>query len=169
MLKQYLEVYRKTRERKGGSPGDERTNRQITSALIPSLRPSSLQQNLISGPGWALVGDAAGFVDPITCEGIYFALRSGELLATSLTEGHPDFYADACKADFLNDFICAAEFFEKFYSGRFLDLPSSVEWSRQPPEVLLFVESWMILWRGNKTTSPCSRRCSKNRRWSLFK
>jgi menaquinone-9 beta-reductase len=42
-----------------------------------------------AGPGWMLVGDAAGFIDPFTGEGIYRALRSARaaseaLLATRL-------------------------------------------------------------------------------------
>ena len=37
-------------------------------------------------PGAALVGDAADFFDPFTGEGIYAALRGGELLAASLCE-----------------------------------------------------------------------------------
>ena len=36
--------------------------------------------------GWALVGDAAALADPITGEGIYYALRSAELLAETLRE-----------------------------------------------------------------------------------
>jgi flavin-dependent dehydrogenase len=34
----------------------------------------------VAGPGWALVGDAAGYYDPFTGQGIYQALRGGELL-----------------------------------------------------------------------------------------
>jgi flavin-dependent dehydrogenase len=37
-------------------------------------------------PGAALVGDAADFFDPFTGEGIYSALRGGELLAPYLVE-----------------------------------------------------------------------------------
>lgn len=37
-------------------------------------------------PGAALIGDAADFFDPITGEGIYAALRGGELLADTLSE-----------------------------------------------------------------------------------
>jgi menaquinone-9 beta-reductase len=37
-------------------------------------------------PGAALVGDAADFFDPFTGEGIYTALRGGELLASHLAE-----------------------------------------------------------------------------------
>ncbi|MEX0625076.1 MAG: NAD(P)/FAD-dependent oxidoreductase [Chloroflexota bacterium] len=37
-----------------------------------------------AGPGWMLVGDAAGFIDPFTGEGIYRALRSARAAAESL-------------------------------------------------------------------------------------
>jgi len=92
----------------------------VYSALIPSLRPQSLHSNRIHGDGWALVGDAAGFADPITCEGIYYALRSGDLLAEALIEGCAASYPDRCQEDFAADFIHAAELFEKFYAGDFL-------------------------------------------------
>ncbi|MCI0348245.1 MAG: NAD(P)/FAD-dependent oxidoreductase [Acidobacteriales bacterium] len=90
------------------------------SALIPSLRPHSLRNNRICGDGWGLAGDAAGFADPITCEGIYYALRSGDLLAEALIEGRAGSYPDRCHADFAADFIHAAELFERFYAGDFL-------------------------------------------------
>ena len=48
---------------------------------IPSLSAAGFGSLTVSGPGWFLAGDAAGLVDPITREGIYFALRSGELAA----------------------------------------------------------------------------------------
>jgi flavin-dependent dehydrogenase len=93
---------------------------KVYSALIPSLRAESFSDNSICGDGWALLGDAAGFVDPITCEGIYFALRSAELLAQALLEGRPLAYRDLCWEDFVADFIHAAELFERFYTGDFL-------------------------------------------------
>jgi len=39
------------------------------------------------GPGWALVGDAAYFKDPITAHGISDALRDAELLARAVVTG----------------------------------------------------------------------------------
>jgi flavin-dependent dehydrogenase len=36
------------------------------------------------GPGWAMVGDAFGFVDPMLSPGVYLALRSAELVADAL-------------------------------------------------------------------------------------
>ncbi len=40
-----------------------------------------------AGPGWLLVGDAAGFVDPFTGEGIHRALRSARAAAESILAG----------------------------------------------------------------------------------
>lgn len=43
-----------------------------------------------AGPGWALVGDAAYFKDPLTAHGITDAFRDAELLARAITEGGDD-------------------------------------------------------------------------------
>ena len=40
-----------------------------------------------AGPGWMLIGDAAGFIDPFTGEGIYRALRSARAAAEALADG----------------------------------------------------------------------------------
>jgi flavin-dependent dehydrogenase len=43
-----------------------------------------------SGPGWALVGDAGYYKDPITTHGITDAVRDAELLCDALTGGETD-------------------------------------------------------------------------------
>jgi menaquinone-9 beta-reductase len=43
-----------------------------------------------AGPGWALVGDAGYFKDPITAHGITDALRDAELLARAILAGSQD-------------------------------------------------------------------------------
>ena len=43
-----------------------------------------------AGPGWALVGDAGYFKDPLTAHGITDALRDAELLARAVVEGGDD-------------------------------------------------------------------------------
>lgn len=43
-----------------------------------------------AGPGWALVGDAGYFKDPITAHGITDALRDAAILARAITTGGPD-------------------------------------------------------------------------------
>jgi menaquinone-9 beta-reductase len=43
-----------------------------------------------AGPGWALVGDASYFKDPITAHGITDALRDAEILARVVASSGPD-------------------------------------------------------------------------------
>src|ERR1043165_4419076 len=57
---------------------------QFYSHLLPSLETRSWKSNRVAGEGWMAVGDAAGLVDPITGEGLYYAIRSGDLAAKSL-------------------------------------------------------------------------------------
>jgi flavin-dependent dehydrogenase len=45
-----------------------------------------------AGPGWALVGDAGCFRDPLTAHGITDALRDAELLARAAAEDTPAAY-----------------------------------------------------------------------------
>ena len=47
-----------------------------------------------SGPGWALVGDAGYFKDPLTAHGITDALRDAELLARAIGQGTTAALAD---------------------------------------------------------------------------
>jgi flavin-dependent dehydrogenase len=49
------------------------------SHVLPSLEKPSWRHNRVAGQGWVAVGDAAGLVDPITGEGLYYAIRSGDL------------------------------------------------------------------------------------------
>ncbi|MDP9381957.1 MAG: FAD-dependent oxidoreductase [Chloroflexota bacterium] len=48
---------------------------------VSGIGPIARRVRRTEGDGWALAGDAAGFTDPFTGEGIYRAVRSGELLA----------------------------------------------------------------------------------------
>jgi flavin-dependent dehydrogenase len=53
-------------------------------AKIPTLDFATWKGLQATGDGWALIGDAAGFCDPITGEGIYYAFKSADLLADAL-------------------------------------------------------------------------------------
>src|SRR5262249_43214872 len=44
----------------------------------------SYRSTQISGPGWVLVGDAFGFLDPIYSSGVFLALKSGEMAADAV-------------------------------------------------------------------------------------
>jgi geranylgeranyl reductase family protein len=54
---------------------------------IRGVAPIGQRVRRTAGDGWLLVGDAAGFIDPFTGEGIYRALRSGRAAAEALGSG----------------------------------------------------------------------------------
>ncbi|HZP34303.1 MAG TPA: NAD(P)/FAD-dependent oxidoreductase [Candidatus Acidoferrales bacterium] len=93
---------------------------EFYSHVLPSPRAQTLAKRRVAGPNWALIGDAAGWVDPITGEGLYYALRSGELLAESLIAGKPEVYPRRVRDDFAADLEIAARIADNFYHGRFL-------------------------------------------------
>ncbi|SRR6266404_4679854 len=68
----------------GKMPEPEQTS--FFGAKIPTLDVASWKDLRATGDGWALIGDAAGFADPITGEGIYYAFKSADLLADALCE-----------------------------------------------------------------------------------
>jgi flavin-dependent dehydrogenase len=72
----------------GQMPAPERLS--FFGAKIPTLDLASWKGLQTSGAGWALAGDAAGFADPITGEGIYYAFKSADLLAQALIDARKD-------------------------------------------------------------------------------
>jgi flavin-dependent dehydrogenase len=66
----------------GRMPGPERLS--FFGAKIPTLDFATWKGLQATGDRWALIGDAAGFCDPITGEGIYYAFKSADLLADAL-------------------------------------------------------------------------------------
>lgn len=99
---------------------------QLYAHVLPSLSVKSWKENRIAGHRWLAVGDAAGFVDPITGEGIYYAMRSGDLAAQVLASEafSPDLaaaqYQSLVEQDFTADLAFGASFATKLYLGRFL-------------------------------------------------
>src|SRR5438874_4598937 len=84
--------------------------------IIPSLTVNALRRP-ISGDGWAMIGDAAGFVDAITGEGIYYSLRSAELLANALQQNASEKYPGFAREDFLPELEHASRIAGRFYAG----------------------------------------------------
>ena len=90
---------------------------------IPSLGLSALLAEQPAGPNWMLVGDAAGLVDPITREGIYFALLSAELAAASLgSPGAATEYANVLRTSVYEELQRAARLKARFFRPELLQL-----------------------------------------------
>ena len=91
-------------------------------ARIPGLAAQTWDNRKACGDDWALLGDAAGFADPVTGEGIYYALRSAELFADVYLRGVPQAYEESWRADFGAELRRAAQMRRKFY-GNFWGAP----------------------------------------------
>ena len=100
--------------------GYSRERAKVYSHLLPALSVDTWGGLRLGGPGWALAGDAGGLVDPITGEGIYYAMRSGEVLAQSLLEGLPELYPARVREDFGKALALGARLARTFYYGEFL-------------------------------------------------
>ncbi len=91
---------------------------------IPSLSASALSAERAAGPRWLLVGDAAGLVDPITREGIYFALQSATLAADAIASATDQVrqYQGALADEIYPELARAARLKAGFFRGPFVGL-----------------------------------------------
>jgi len=88
--------------------------------ILPSLTPEALRNSPFYGEGWAMLGDAAGLVDAITGEGLYYALRSAELFSEALLSGGPEGYAASLQHEILPELERASRIADRFYAGDWL-------------------------------------------------
>ncbi len=95
-------------------------NAKFYAHLIPSLTPEALRSLQLCGEDWALIGDAAGLVDAITGEGLYYALRSAELLSQALLDGSPENYETSARREIVAELERAASIADRFYAGEWL-------------------------------------------------
>jgi flavin-dependent dehydrogenase len=96
------------------------------SHMLPSLESPGWKRNRVAGEGWLAVGDAGGLVDPITGEGLYYAMRSGDLASRVVVD---DAHGIAEKAaayrtmlarEFALDLEFAATLAKRVFLGRFM-------------------------------------------------
>lgn len=107
--------------KRSGIAGDARL--EPYSWPIPSLAEADFDRDQPAGDRWMLLGDAAGLVDPITREGIFFALRSAEMAVESLTGSDPARAYRARLADEIYpELRHAARLKRQFFQGPFTRL-----------------------------------------------
>jgi geranylgeranyl reductase family protein len=99
-----------------------RTTAERYAARIPGLSATTWDSRTVCGENWALLGDAAGFADPVTGEGIYYALRSAELFAEAVARRDVQSYETSWREDFGAELRRAAQMRRRFY-GNFWGAP----------------------------------------------
>lgn len=103
---------------------------------IPSLTVSGLGALVLGGDGWLTIGDAAGLVDPITREGIYFALQSAAFAADALSgdaRAALRQFNERVRAEILDELTHAARLKAGFFQPRFTRL--LIEALRHSPRI----------------------------------
>jgi geranylgeranyl reductase family protein len=94
--------------------------------MLPSLESPGWKKNRLAGDGWLAVGDAGGLVDPITGEGLYYAMRSGDLASqVVLNDAHSlaekaQAYCGMLRRDFAADLEFGASLAKRVFLGNFL-------------------------------------------------
>ena len=136
--------------------------------MLPSLERSAWRNNRVAGDGWLAVGDAAGLVDPITGEGIYYAVRSGDLASQIvLNDAHSiaekaQAYVGLLRRDFATDLEFGACLARRVFVGKFLfsTVPARmVQFIRQSPR---FQDLMQDLFAGTQPYLGLKSRLIKN-------
>jgi flavin-dependent dehydrogenase len=144
------------------------------SHLLPSLNSASWLTNRVAGEGWLAVGDAAGLVDPITGEGLYYALRSADLAARALLSDVSSLaekvnqYRRSLQKDFAADLEFGSRLAKRVFHGRFLlhSVPTRmVQFTRRSPRFCAIMQD---LFAGRQSYRELRRRLLKSLNGSLY-
>jgi flavin-dependent dehydrogenase len=102
--------------------------------VSPVLRYSNYQRTILRGvgPGWALVGDAFGFVDPIFSSGLWLAMDGARALAAAVRSESPGAYRRYQRRELLH-FDAWRRLVSYYYDGRIFELirlgnPEQANW-----------------------------------------
>ena len=93
----------------------------IKGAYIPFFSTGNFHEQRICNRNWALIGDAARFVDPISGEGIYYAIYSAEILAACIQENNLPLYQRLCRRHFGRNLLKASQGFDYIYQTGFIE------------------------------------------------
>jgi geranylgeranyl reductase family protein len=139
--------------------------------LLPCLDTPAWKRNRVAGEGWMAVGDAAGLVDPITGEGIYYALRSGDLAAQAIVgqgaEMAGEAYQTLLRRDFTGELEFGSRLANRVFHGEFLwgaVTSRMVQFTRLSPK---FRELMQDLFEGSQSYMGLKKRLLRNLNWSI--
>jgi flavin-dependent dehydrogenase len=144
------------------------------SHLLPSLDTPSWKQNRVAGEGWMAVGDAAGLVDPITGEGLYYAIRSADLASRAILHEAGSIadrvlaYRRALRHDFAADLEFGSRLAKRIFLGSFLwgGVPARmVQFTRRSPRFSVIMQD---LFAGKQPYIGLKKRLLRNLNGSLY-
>jgi flavin-dependent dehydrogenase len=139
--------------------------------LLPSLETPSWQRNRVSGDGWLATGDAAGLVDPVTGEGLYYAVRSADLAVKAILSDSLDLagaaYRKLLRHDFMGDLEFGSRLASRVFNGKFLGASVTsrmVQFTRLSPTFRALMQD---LFAGTQSYIGLKQRLMKNLNGSI--
>ena len=144
------------------------------SHVLPSLETKAWKKNRVAGDRWMAVGDAAGLVDPITGEGLYYAMRSADLASQTLLSesadmaAKPQAYRRLLRKDFSADLEFSSRLARQVFLGRFLmgSVPARmIQFTRRSPRFSALMQD---LFAGTQSYLGLKNRLLQNLNGSLF-
>jgi geranylgeranyl reductase family protein len=147
--------------------GISRKDAKFYGHMLPALESRGWRNNRLAGDGWIAVGDAAGLVDPITGEGLYYAVRSGDLasqvlLEDSEPERRAEVYKQLISRDFGLDLTYGAGLAKRLFCGAicFGAVPSRmIDFMKRSPK---FCEIMQDLFAGTQPYLELKNRLLRN-------
>ncbi len=94
----------------------------IHSHLLPFVSSPNFYKIPTTGKNWVLIGDAAGHVNPITGEGIYYAMKGGKLAAKSYLNEDIYLFETYWRKDYGGDLFYGSRFRNLFYNPKLIDI-----------------------------------------------
>jgi flavin-dependent dehydrogenase len=142
------------------------------SHLLPCLDTPAWKRNRVSGDGWLATGDAAGLVDPITGEGLYYAVRSADLATKAILAESIDLagaaYRKLLRRDFMADLELGSRLARRVFLGQFMcgSVPARmVQFARRSPRFSAIIQD---LFAGRQPYMGLKRRLLQNLNGSLY-
>ena len=147
--------------------GISRKGAQFFGHMLPNLGQPDWHNNRVAGDGWMAVGDAGGLVDPVTGEGLYYAVRSADLatqvlLNDSAPERKAETYRELITRDFGYDLTYGAGLAKRLFCGAILfgAVPTRmINFMRRSPR---FCEIMQDLFAGTQPYLELKSRLLKN-------
>ena len=88
--------------------------------LIPSATSTHFFDLPTTGKDWALIGDAAGHVNPISGEGVYYAMNGGKLVAKAYLDGNLSLFEDYWRKKYGSDMYLGVRLKKFVYNQKIL-------------------------------------------------
>ena len=89
----------------------------LYAGLVPAIWEKDFFDTSCAGGNWALIGDAAGHVNPIGGAGIYYAMKGGMLCASAYLQGDMRLFEKYWRQDYGNELYNGARNVLTYYSN----------------------------------------------------